>query len=431
MADSILHAGLSSGKAAAMLSDLTGSVGARLSGSPGAERAVEWARATMRANDLDNVHLQSVMVPHWVRGSQAEAAITNTMTGDPIGMHACALGGSIGTPIAGIEGDVIEVKSLDEAAKLGAAAQGKIIFFNRPMDPTLSNTFEAYGRAVDQRVSGVVAAGRIGAVAVLVRSMSTSIDTLPHTGMLRYDDSVTKVPAVAISTLDADRLSAMLASRPTVHVRLRLDCQTLPDVESANVIGEIEGSEKSSEVIVLGAHLDSWDLATGAHDDGAGCAQVLEALRLLKALKLRPKRTIRVVLFMNEENGLRGATAYASQLNDAREKHIAAIESDRGGFAPRGFEVEGEDADVARLARWAKLFEAMGAERFSKGESGADVGPLKKHGALTIGLIPESQRYFDYHHAASDTFSNVNPRELELGSTAMALLAYLISEEGL
>jgi Zn-dependent M28 family amino/carboxypeptidase len=245
--------------------------------------------------------------------------------------------------------------------------------------------------------------------------------------MLRYLDSVARIPAAAISTADADRLSELL-TRQSVRVRMQLNCSTLPDAESANVIGEIRGSEKPDEVIVIGGHLDSRDLGEGAHDDGAGVVQSIEALRLLKSIGVRPKRTIRVVLFMNEENGLRGATAYADGAGKGNEKHIAAIESDRGGFAPRGFEVEGTDEQVARLAAWSPLFASTGASWFVKGHAGADVAPLKDHGALTIGFVPEAHRYFDYHHSAKDTFDKVNERELELGASAMALLAYLLSE---
>jgi len=414
-----------------MLRVLTTRVGARLSGSRQAELAVQWGKETMDQSGLENVRLQPVTVPHWERGEREEAMIVLPAMLKPMSLRVLALGGSIATPEQGIEGDLIEVKSLDEARALGDKARGKIIFYNRPMDLTRLNTFEAYGDAVDQRVGGASAAASVGAVAVLVRSMSTASDDLPHTGMLRYDEKVSKIPAAAIGVRSADRLERMLHDSGAVRIRLKLSCRTLPDAQSNNVIGEIVGSEKPEEVIVIGAHLDSWDIGQGAHDDGAGCVQAIEALRLMKQLGLRPKRTIRAVLFMNEENGLRGGMAYADSVAADGTRHIAAIESDRGGFAPRGFFIESDADTVARLGRWAGLFADMGADRFVVGGGGADIGPLKKQGALNIGLGVEMHRYFDYHHSQSDTFDKVNGRELELGAVSMALLAYLISEEGI
>jgi len=414
-----------------MLRVLTTRVGARLSGSRQAELAVQWGKETMDQSGLENVRLQPVTVPHWERGEREEAMIVLPAMLKPMSLRVLALGGSIATPEQGIEGDLIEVKSLDEARALGDKARGKIIFYNRPMDLTRLNTFEAYGDAVDQRVGGASAAASVGAVAVLVRSMSTASDDLPHTGMLRYDEKVSKIPAAAIGVRSADRLERMLHDSGAVRIRLKLSCRTLPDAQSNNVIREIVGSEKPEEVIVIGAHLDSWDIGQGAHDDGAGCVQAIEALRLMKQLGLRPKRTIRAVLFMNEENGLRGGMAYADSVAADGTRHIAAIESDRGGFAPRGFFIESDADTVARLGRWAGLFADMGADRFVVGGGGADIGPLKKQGALNIGLGVEMHRYFDYHHSQSDTFDKVNGRELELGAVSMALLAYLISEEGI
>lgn len=423
LAKRLLDTSLSQPKAYALLAELIAHSGTRLSGSEGAKRAVDWGMDAMERLGFARVRSQPVIVPHWERGNASAQIIGGAQ------LHILALGGSVAAP-EGVTAEVVEVKGLDEAAALGDRARGKIVFFNRPMDPTLPSTFDAYGRAVDQRVNGASVAAKVGAVAVLVRSMTTSIDTFPHTGTMHYADDAPKVPAAALSTADEERLSAMLRSGP-VRVSLTMTCRTLPDAESANVIGELTGTEHPEEVIVIGGHLDSWDVGDGAHDDGAGCVHAIEALRLLKSLGLRPRRTIRAVLFMNEENGLRGAAAYADDAGAAKtERHVAAIESDRGGFAPRGFNVEGDEADLARVARWAPLFEDMGAERFRTGGSGADVAPLKKHGALTIGLIPESHRYFDYHHSAKDVLAAVNERELELGAAAMALLAWILSEEG-
>lgn len=429
IAHRIANTALADGRSYTMLHQLCTTIGHRLSGSPQAAKAVEWGRNLMIESGLERVHLQPVLVPHWERGA-AEKVIL--VTDDNIKqLRGLALGGSVATPTEGIAAEVIEVRGIAEVATLGERARGKIIFFNRPMDSRLINTFDAYSGAVDQRVHGPVAAARVGAIGVLVRSMTTAIDTFPHTGMLRYNDSVTKIPALAISTADAEHLSTTLRQHPNARITIQANCRTLPDAESHNVIGELTGTEKPDEVVVIGGHLDSWDVGEGAHDDGAGCVQAIEALRLLKALGLRPKRTIRAVLWMNEENGLRGGVAYADSVGKHGPRHIAAIESDRGGFAPRGFYVEADMATVEQIARWAEYFKSMGAEKFVHGGGGADIGPLKAHGVLNIGLNVESHRYFDYHHAASDTFAQVNRRELELGAAAMALLAWLIAEEGL
>lgn len=424
----IADAALSSGHSHEMLRELCTTIGHRLSGSPQAAQAVEWGRRVMIESGLERVHLQPVLVPHWERGAAERVVLTANGIQTPL--HALALGGSVATPAGGIAAEVIEVKGIAEVARLGERARGKIIFFNRPMDPTLVNTFDAYSGAVDQRVHGPVAAARVGAIGVVVRSMTTALDTFPHTGMLRYNDSIAQIPAVAISTADAERLSSTLRQHPAAQLSIQTDCRTLPDAESHNVIGQLTGTEKPDEVVVIGGHLDSWDVGEGAHDDGAGCVQAIEALRLLKVLGLRPKRTIRAVLWMNEENGMRGGIAYADSVGKHGPKHIAAIESDRGGFAPRGFYIEADMQTVERVARWSGYFRIMGAERFIHGGGGADIGPLKAHGTLNIGLNVESHRYFDYHHAASDTFQQVHRRELELGAAAMALLAWLIAEEG-
>jgi hypothetical protein len=428
IAQRIIESALLDGRAYRMLAELTGRIGARLGGSPEAARAVEWGRATMLEQGLEHVHLQPVMVPHWVRG-EVERATLVSGAGRRTRLRVCALGGSIATAKKGVTAEVIEVRSLEEATKLGRRARGKIIFFNRPMDRAQISMFAAYAGAADQRVDGPSTAAAVGAVAVLVRSMTTSLDEYPHTGMLRYSDTAPKIPAAAISTLDAELLSRTIRHDRRSRVTLRLDCRTLPDAESHNVIGEITGREKPEEVVLVGGHLDSWDISQGAHDDGAGCVQAIEAVRLLKSLGLRPKRTIRAVLFMNEENGLRGGRGYAESVGREGPRHIAAIESDRGGFAPRGFAVDAGADIVRKLGRWSSLFTAMGADRFFKEGGGADIAPLKAHGTLCIGLVVESHRYFDYHHSAKDTFDKVNERELALGAAAMALLAYLIAEK--
>jgi carboxypeptidase Q len=261
--------------------------------------------------------------------------------------------------------------------------------------------------------------------------MSLAIDNVPHTGAMHYVDGVAKIPSAAVSTAGADKLSALLKSGKKVRLRLTLSCKTLPDIESANVIGEIRGSERPNEVIVIGGHLDSWDKGQGAHDDGAGVVQSLETLRLMRELGLKPKRTIRCVLFMNEENGLRGGKAYAEQKRSSDERHIAAIESDAGGFAPLGFGVSTDSATFEKIKNFSGALQEIGADRIRKGGGGADISPLASAGVPQIGLLPENQRYFDYHHSDNDTIDKVNPRELELGAIAMAILSYEIAQDGL
>jgi carboxypeptidase Q len=421
--------GLKSGRAYEMLSELT-KIGPRLSGSPQAARAVEWARKKMEELGFENVHLEPVMVPHWVRGPIEEASVVNSRIAGNLPLKVCALGGSIASPVERITAPVMEVRSFEELQARKGEAKGKIIFFNRPMDRSKISPFEAYGGAVNQRSQGPIEAARVGGVAVLVRSMTTRLDDVPHTGSTHYADSIPKIPAAAISTVGADLLSALIAKEENVVAHLKLTCQTLPDTESANVIGELTGSEKPREVVAIGAHLDSWDKGQGAHDDGAGCVQVIEALRLLKDLGLQPKRTIRVVLFMNEENGLRGGRAYADK-ERPNEKDILAIESDAGGFSPRGFGVEADSVTFGEIAHWADLLKPIDADRIRKGGGGADISALGKRGVPLAGLSVDPQRYFDYHHSDNDTIDKVNERELELGAVAIAILSYVVAEEGL
>ncbi len=430
LANRIITTSLGSGRAYEFLFELTTKIGPRLSGSEQADHAVEWAEKKMEAVGFDSVHLEPVVVPHWVRGTVEEASIVNSSSLENVPLKVCALGGSIATPPEGITAEVVEVHSFDELKAMGKKAKGKIIFFNRPMDRRKFTTGEAYGGAVDQRGYGAVEAAKVGGLAALVRSMTTRVDDVPHTGAMWYADSIPKVPAAAISIVGANFLSELIAKEKHVTVHLKLTCQTLPDVESANVIGELTGSEKPEEVIVIGGHLDSWDKGQGAHDDGAGSVHAIEALRLLKELGLRPKRTIRAVLFMNEENGIRGAKAYVAK-ERAREKHIVAIESDAGGFTPRGFGIQADSTTFEKIARWAYLFRPIEADRIQKGGGGTDISELGKKGVPLVGLRVDGHRYFDYHHSDNDTIDKVNERELELGAAAIAILSYILAEEGL
>ncbi len=347
-------------------------------------------------------------------------------------MNITALGNAVGTGDEGVFAEVIEVKSLDTLAVLGKnKLSGKIIFFNRPMDQTQIQTGHAYGMAGDQRRSGPAEAARYGAKGVVVRTLSTAFDDFPHTGSTVYTEGVKKIPAVAISTNDADRLSEMLKRNRNLKFYFETHCQMLPEVLSYNVVGQLNGTEKPDEYIILGGHLDSWDLAEGAHDDGTGVVQAIEALRTFKALGYRPKHSIRAVLFMNEENGLAGGKEYAVLASKNNEKHIAAIESDGGGFTPRGFRLDVNDAALKQIQRWSPLFQPYDIHKFEAGESGSDVEPLKDQQVNLIGLSVDSQRYFDMHHSALDVFEIVNRRELLLGSAAMASLIYLIDQYGL
>ncbi|MFT6055062.1 MAG: hypothetical protein ACJASP_001959, partial [Roseivirga sp.] len=349
----IFDEALEKGDSYEMLHYLTKQIGGRLSGSPQAAAAVEWSRQQMLSYGFDNVFLQEVMVPHWVRGQKEIGKIVNSKKLGTVEFNVVALGNSVGTGAAGVLGQVIEVKDFQELAQMGRKSiEGKIIFFNRPMDPKLIDTFKAYSGASNQRGAGPSEAAKYGAIGVLVRSLSSFKDDVPHTGGTRYALNIPQIPAIAISTQDADLLSSLLKDDKTLNFYFETHCEMLEDVLSHNVVGEIKGSEFPDEYIVVGGHLDSWDLAEGAHDDGAGCVQSIEVLRLMKALGYTPKRTIRAVMFMNEENGLRGGIKYAELAEQNNEKHIAALESDRGGFLPVGFGISGSDAEVDKMLSW-------------------------------------------------------------------------------
>lgn len=423
---------LTDGKSYAWLDHLSNQIGSRLSGSLGAEQAVEYTKSELDQLGLDKVWLQPVMVPKWVRGAP-EFAYIETAPGITTPVNICALGGSVETPNAGIKANVVEVKGFEDLATLGKEKiEGRIVFFNRPMQADLVNAFEAYGGCVDQRGYGAREAAKFGAVGVIVRSMNLRQDDFPHAGAMSYGDlPVSKyIPAAAISTNHANLLSSMLAIDPNVKFFFRQNCKQLKDVQSYNVIGEIKGSQFPNEYIVVGGHLDSWDLGDGSHDDGAGCVQSMDVLRLLKAAGIKPKRTIRVVLFMNEENGLRGGIEYANVAKSKGENHIFGLESDAGGFTPRGFSLDCSDAFFQKILDWKTLFKPYFVHYFEKGYSGADISPLKNNTIALAGLVPDSQRYFDHHHSANDTFEHINKRELELGAATMASLIYLVDKYG-
>ncbi|MEO6548853.1 MAG: M20/M25/M40 family metallo-hydrolase [Ferruginibacter sp.] len=422
---------LVNGKAYENLRYLCKKIGPRLSGSAQAQKAVEATAKMLKDAGADTVYLQPCMVPHWIRGEK-ETGYIQLANGVKHILKLCALGNAEGTGPKGVTAGVVEVKSFDELNKLGEPGiKGRIVFFNFEMNPRYITTFKAYGESGIARRSGPAQAAKYGAVGVMVRSLASNPDDYPHTGATQYNDSFPKIPAVAISTNDADWLSTSLKRRMMLNAYFRTTSTMLKDVPSYNVIGEIKGTENAAEIITVGGHLDSWDLAEGAQDDGAGCVQSIEVLRALKATEVKPKRTIRAVMFMNEENGGRGGDKYVELAKLKNERHIFALESDAGGFSSRGFSLEMAPEKIAKIQQWKNLFYEYSVYDFSAVGSGSDVEPLKAIGTALAGLRPDGQRYFDIHHASTDVFENVSRRELHLGAVNMAALIYLIDKYGL
>ncbi len=408
------------------LRQLCKDIGPRLSGSAQAQMAVDWSYEKMKAYHFDKVTKQAITVPHWERGT-TEAAWFRADKGAMVKVQLLALGGSIGTNGL-LEGDIIEFKQLADLQKAKPKdVEGKIVFLNQAMDASQIQTFKAYGACYAIRGNGAVEAAKLGAKAVLIRSLGLPQDAHPHTGSMHYDAGVKKIPAAALSTNSANALSEAL-QKGKIQFYLEMDCRDFPDADSYNVMAEIKGSKFPDQIITIGGHLDSWDTGEGAHDDGAGVIHCLEALRILQELGYQPTHTIRVVFFMNEENGNHGGQQYAKWVLANGEKQIAALESDRGGFAPRGFGLDGPDTYLQLLTSFAPIFKPYDLHVFEKGYGGVDIGPLKDAypGIPLFGFVPDSQRYFDYHHAPSDVFEAVNKRELELGAAAIASFVYLL-----
>ena len=427
----IYKSALTNGKCYSWLDHLSNKIGSRLSGSANADKAVLYTKSQLESLGFDKVYLQEVMVPKWVRGEKETAYILNNKT--KINVPICALGGSIATSKNGLTAEVIEVQGIEELARLGSQLKGKIVFYNRPMNPENIATFTSYSGCVDQRSAGAREAAKYGAVGTIVRSMNMRLDDFPHTGAMGYGDLPKSeyIPTAAISTNGAELLSKTLKSNPNLRFYFKQSCQQLEDVLSYNVVGEMTGTEHPENIMVVGGHLDSWDLADGSQDDGAGVVQSMEVVNIFKNIGYKPKNTLRVVLFMNEENGNRGGIKYGELALANKEKHIFALESDSGGFSPRGFSLECNEANFDRISSWKYLFEPYYVHSFVKGHSGTDIGPIKGNPLVKAGLQPDSQRYFDYHHAANDTFEFVNKRELELGAATMASLIYLIDQNGI
>lgn len=405
-------------------------IGHRLSGTPQAAKAVTWAENALRAAGADTVWLQPVMVPKWVRGR--ETLELQYGSGNFAKVPMLSLGNTVGTDGKPLLREVIMVKTFDEFKKLTPQqVKGKIVFFNYRFRQDLVNTFVGYGDAGPYRWQSPNLASAKGAAAVIIRSISTGYDDEPHTGSLRYADTVKPIPAVAIGNHTADKLEAAFEKGTGVNARLTSNCKMDGTVLSYNVIGELRGSRYPNRYVVVGGHLDSWDVGEGAHDDGAGCVQSIEVIRTMKALHIRPKNTVRCVLFMNEENGLKGGMAYADSAKARNEQHIFAIETDAGGFSPRGLGLDMEDVKRKKIQRWRGLFLPYGIYNFEGDEGGADISPLHRQGVPVAGLLPDPQRYFDLHHTHADVFEAVNHRELKMGAFALTALVYLVAEHGL
>jgi hypothetical protein len=419
----LVGAALSSSRAPGILRSLTDSVGPRLAGSAGDRAAVAWGVATLRTLGFENVHAEKVMVPVWRRISESAA-----MTSPYAQVFAvAALGGSVSTPEDGITAEVIEADSLAAVDVLGERAKGKIVFIWKKTDRRRDGG--GYGETVPIRTSGAVHAAKGGALAVLIRSVGTDDNRLPHTGVMSYDEKTPKIPAAALSTVDADLLHRVLAEGRPVTVQLKLATATGPDADSANVVGEIPGRERPDEIVLVGGHLDSWDLGTGAIDDGAGCASAIEAARLIGALPERPRRTVRVVLFANEENGSAGGRGYAAAHAAELARHVAALEADAGGDRAYGFSWNAGPGAETFMAAMAAFLSGIGAGDFQKGGAGgADVSPLLASGTPLFGLRNDSSRYFDVHHTANDTYDKVDPAQLNQATAALAAMVYALAE---
>lgn len=408
---------------------ITKKIGHRLSGSTAAEKAVQATADMLRKAGADTVYLQPCMVPKWVRGAKESGYVT--AGGQKRNLKLLALGNSEGSGPKGVTAEVIVLNSLQEAEERAAQLKGKIVLFNVPMSPLNIRTFISYGQTAGTRGAGPSVAAKHGARAVMVRSLASNPDDHPHTGATRYDSAHPKIPAVAISTNDANWIAEQ-AKKGKVTAHIVSNAKMMGEVLSYNVIGEMRGSANANEIITVGGHLDSWDIGEGAHDDGTGCVQSIEVLRAFKAIGYKPNRTIRAVMFMNEENGLKGGLAYLDSAISKKENHLFALESDAGGFTPRGFGFSTPDTvALQRLLSWAPLFKEYQADEFFPGGGGADIGPLRQINTVLAGFSPDSQRYFDIHHAETDVFEAVSRRELELGAGVMAGLIYLVDKYGL
>jgi carboxypeptidase Q len=425
----IITAALAGNDAYRKLEELCISIGHRLSGSPQLEKAIDWAVDTMKKDGQENVRREKVVVPHWVRGQESVTMVEPRVER----LVMLGLGGSIGTLSEGITAPVVVVSGKDELEKIGDQAKGKIVLFNNIMPPYDSEKGSGYGAAVQYRGRGASLASKQGAVACLIRSVTAKSLRSAHTGAMRYGENDTKIPAAALSTEDADTIARLQAHGIPVVVNIKMEAQTLPDVPSGNVVGELRGSTNPDEVVVIGGHIDSWDVGHGAHDDGGGCVMAMEAINVLRKLKMIPRRTIRVVLFTNEENGLAGGKAYAADHADELPKHVAAIEADSGVFRPTGYSAECENKERETLAAvqlrdLVTLLSSIGPMKASAGHSGADISPMKPAGVMLMGHNVEGSTYFDYHHTQADTIDKIDPEALSQNVAALATMAYILAD---
>ena len=416
VADRIIDAALSDSLAYGRLAELVDGFGHRLSGSESLERALDWILDEMERDGLENVRGEPVMVPRWIRGEESAELIEPR----PRALPMLSLGGSVATPAEGITADVMVVTSYDDLTARAEEARGKIVLFNVP--------FTTYGQTVQYRGGGAIAAARVGAVAAMIRSVTPQSLQTPHTGAMNYAEGVPRIPFAAITVEDAEMTHRMVDRGERVVVRLRLNAETLPDVPSRNVVSELVGSEYPDEYVVLGGHIDSWDVGQGAMDDAGGCVAAWEAVRLIQRLGLRPRRTLRVVMWTNEENGLRGGTEYRDAHIGELDKHVLAIESDGGVFRPVGFGFGGSDEAYAIVSRIGKLLERIDAGAVGRGGGGADIGPIMREGVPGMGLNVDGTRYFWYHHTDADTIDKLDPREVALSVAAMAVMAYVVAD---
>lgn len=420
------------GKAHDLLRELTKGIGGRLAGSEQYNKAVAWGEASLKKLGADKVFLQACMMPNWKRGGKDLASVVD-QNGKKTNraLDVLALGNSIGTGGKPLVAEVVAVQDFDEMEAKKDQLKGKIVYFNNKFNPTNIQTFKSYGEAGQYRRSGPSRAAKYGAVGVMIRSLTEATDNNPHTGTTGYDEAYPKIPAIALGNYDADYIWET-TRKNTIKVSMTTNGSFGPDVEGHSVVAELTGTEFPNEYITVGGHLDSWDVNEGAHDDGAGIVQTIEIMRALKVLGYQPKRTLRFVLFANEENGMRGGNKYAEEAKKNNEKHVFALESDAGGFTPRGFGFTASAEQLAKIQQWLPLLKPYGTDFLQAGGGGADIGPLNKtFGTPIAGLMPDSQRYFDIHHARSDVFENVNKRELNLGAVNMAAMIYLVDKYGL
>lgn len=432
MADDVL----SSSSAYESLRILCKTIGPRLAGSPGMYKSEAWAEKALKAAGADKVWKQTVQVPHWDRGGKDEAWYQFTDASGKkirVTLDILALGNSMGTGKNGLLKKAVLIEDFDDLEKRKEEVKDAIVVFNNVFNPKNLSVGQSYGESGSYRRAGPSRAAKYGAAAILIRSVTaTANDNHPHTGTTSYDSAYPKIPAAAMGLKDADKLIAALKAGQSIQVYYKSLAHFKPDATGHNIIGELTGSEFPDQYITVGGHLDSWDPAEGAHDDGTGCVQSIEVIRAMKAMGYKPRHTIRVVLFANEENGLRGGNQYAQEAKAKAEKHVFALESDAGGFTPRSFGFTMEAAGLERIRQWVPLFVPYGVYQFANGGGGADIGPLNRAlGTPVAGLSPDGSRYFDLHHARNDVFEAVNKREMDLGALNMSLLIYMIDKYGL